>query len=1031
MKAKKFTNLLLILALLFSMFGSGFDSVSREEFNKEIFKDKYEPKVFSKADIDQDFSDDTVLIVMDKSVGAINKVHDKKFFGDIEIEEIIDLSVVVNEALLSNDDLRHAPKKDTWEAEFIAEQKQFNAKNQTKQNKEFQEIVQNLDEDWQIDREEFRQILKLKLPIKNKQNVLDVIAKLEKIEGIRSAGPDYVAQIASVAPNDPYFTNEEQWALKKISVPAAWKFTTGSRNVRVGVIDSGVSEHIDFGSGSSKNLVGGWNFFQANNNTEDIYPHGTQVAGIIGAVGNNGIGITGICQEISIVPLMVYKRVYYPGVPTSELQIYVEGIIEAIIYAQNYNIPILNISLGVPPGLTADAQYQAIKNYSGLVVASAGNDGYNLELNPTYPASHKLPNVITVGASDSNDQRSIWSYVQSSNHGANSVHLFAPGGQGMDNNSALKVITTGLDNTYITFGGTSSAAPHVAGVAALIKSKYPGLNTLQIKQAILDGVDTVANGGLPADTNLTNICITGGRLNAYKALVVAGSVKLKGDQGIYNVRNASTGYYLNSTPTGYSLVQNKNLDSDSQKWIIQRMGLSGYTDIRNFSITNSYTGGGPFVSTYGTGGEDIISMSSGPTNNFLTAVGNNVQYILNNGALTSAQKWYIEPHPNVYTQGDVNRDGVIDFQDVELVKSFVRSNNPVIPTSLQLYLADVNHDGQITQADVDILTNLGQQPFQDGWYNIQGYYGRNLQVENNSPNNGSRLYLWDNSTANDSAKFYFEYQGDGYYRIKTALSNRYVEVSNSSLDNYANVAIYDWANGYDCKLWKLQKHGNYYIFINKNSGKVIDVANGWNFNGAYTWQHTLNYSEAQQFKLLPIARAKNLLTPTMTSNISPVPYVITAKNDGDSSETYKGWRAFDGNWKTDLLTDSNYWWSGYGLFNNTTGIGEAWVQIDFGENEQRSANEVQFQNGFRSGIARDIQLEGSNDGTYFTTLLSLNDIPEDTDIYNPKKYVYSFNNTVSYRYYRFKILRVYYRPGTNAGQQYASIGELELWRNIF
>ena len=134
MKLKKITNLTIIFALLISLLGSGFDVILEEEKSKSVSKIAYESKEFSTATIDQDFSEDSVLVVMDKSVGAINKVHDKNFFCDVDIKEIVDLSAIVNETLLTANDYRHIPNEGTWEAEFIAKQKQFNAKNQTKQN---------------------------------------------------------------------------------------------------------------------------------------------------------------------------------------------------------------------------------------------------------------------------------------------------------------------------------------------------------------------------------------------------------------------------------------------------------------------------------------------------------------------------------------------------------------------------------------------------------------------------------------------------------------------------------------------------------------------------------------------------------------------------------------------------------------------------------------------------------------------------------------------------------------------------------
>lgn len=137
--------------------------------------------------------------------------------------------------------------------------------------------------------------------------------------------------------------------------------------------------------------------------------------------------------------------------------------------------------------------------YKGLVVCVAGNAKANIDNSPTYPACYNLDNIISVAATPQNDI-----LRSSSNYGANNVDLGAPG---------QDIYSTALNNSYLSTGGTSMAAPHVTGVAALIKSIRPDLSAVQVKSCILNGVDKVSA--------LTGKCVTGGRLNAYKAVQLA------------------------------------------------------------------------------------------------------------------------------------------------------------------------------------------------------------------------------------------------------------------------------------------------------------------------------------------------------------------------------------------------------------------------------------------------------------------------------------------------------------------------------
>jgi len=396
--------------LLSSLF---FVSAQEEGFEFEFFES--EEKIYSEATLEDDFDGSSVLVVMDKNVGGINKLHDEIFFGDFPkeyIKDLTELTVDIEEAL--------------------------------------------------IDEENFRQILQIKLPENNKDNVLSVIQQLERIEGIKYAGPNYVYYPGATIPNDTYYLS--QWGLVNIKAADAWDITQGSSTVKVGIIDTGIASHLDLNG----NLDDGWNFVNDTDSTDDTDGHGTLVAGIVGAVGNNGIGISGVAWNVKLVPLKISGS-------TVE-------VISAINYAKNNGIPILNFSWWNFP--YDGAFLNAITGYSGLFVCIAGNADKDIDNTPNYPGSYIVNNIITVGASNNNNTKWV-----DSNYGATAVDLFAPGENIIStfppNKTPLYFNVSGYD----IYSGTSLAAPHVAGVAALIKAMHPGgISTSAIKAAIISRV---------------------------------------------------------------------------------------------------------------------------------------------------------------------------------------------------------------------------------------------------------------------------------------------------------------------------------------------------------------------------------------------------------------------------------------------------------------------------------------------------------------------------------------------------------------
>ena len=356
----------------------------------------------------------------------------------------------------------------------------------------------------------YNKILCLELKYPGKDNVIDAIAKLNEKEYVLCAEPDYVITLCDTIPDDIHY--DEQWGHEKINLPSAWDEETGSSSVYVGVLDTGIEgTHPEF-SGRIKtewcmSFLTGTGV--AETSPTDPRGHGTHVAGIIGAAGNNNLGVCGVCWNVKLVSLKVIDSSGYG---------YSSYTVSAIDYAESISIPIINLSLGWASNHTYynSSMSTAINNYSGLVVCSAGNTnpcGVDVDIAPYfYPAHYTCANMIVVGSSNSSDQ-----IASTSNYSSVSVDLFAPGRQILST-YPLSICNSGAcsdDNHhsyqgYHTLNGTSMAAPYVAGVAALIKSCHPNITTTQLKNAILNNGDSCSS--------LSGYCVTGCRLNAYNAL---------------------------------------------------------------------------------------------------------------------------------------------------------------------------------------------------------------------------------------------------------------------------------------------------------------------------------------------------------------------------------------------------------------------------------------------------------------------------------------------------------------------------------
>lgn len=358
------------------------------------------------------------------------------------------------------------------------------------------------------------------------------IAQLRRDPSVRLAEPDFRIR-ASLTPNDPSYP--QLWGLNNtgqsggsagadIDAPEAWEKTTGSSSVVVAVVDSGVdTTHPDLTDNilrDGQGKVVGYDFVSNDANPQDDYGHGTHVAGTIGATGNNGKGVTGVCWQVRIMPV---KFLDSSGSGSTS------DAIAAIDWATQHGARIINASWGGAgySQLLGEAIGRA-RAAGVLFVAAAGNESHNNDGLPTYPANYNqtLDNVLSVAATDDHDVVASFS-----NYGRSTVDIAAPG----DN-----VLSTYKGGAYQLMSGTSMATPHVAGAAALVLSRFPGSTYQQLKARLLNTVDTPFGVVSRVAT---------GRLNVNRALV-DDSVAPGSPSGLQAVQRSSDGLLLTWTASG-------------------------------------------------------------------------------------------------------------------------------------------------------------------------------------------------------------------------------------------------------------------------------------------------------------------------------------------------------------------------------------------------------------------------------------------------------------------------------------------------
>ena len=516
-------------------------------------------KIYCEATLDDNFLDDTIIIVLNKKATFSFKEYTNNDFwelGEVIIDEITKEStaIVKNKYLYNLETDGHSVKIS----------------------------------------EEYRRIYKITLKNKGKQNVLNAIKKLECRDDIKSAEPNYIINVTTDSmPQDyinygtdccPSDSDPKKWWIDRIGLDKVWDLNLNSKTVDVAVFDTGVDfSHPDLVGKQSS--IPGKTYFDGYPEDEDMIGHGTAVASVICGSQNNG-GMLGVFDNVKIVSYRMSLNNYYPD-DTILLK-----LLDGLQDVSNKGIRIINFCGGGNGGTNdKHASFkQALMNYDGLFICTAGNNGQDNDKGDKvikrFPSNVDASNLIAVGASCTNDE-----IFYKSNVGINSVDLFAPGvciysavpieicENAITSPNNIKSCEERDDhcihsyNGYHYSTGTSLATPIVTGSAAIIYSLLDELPNISfnyrsdfeiIKNILLDTVDTHnISGGQP----FSGKCVSGGRLNVFNA-----------------VKYVLTNYGIN---TMYSLNNNTNLVNINKYIYGNSTSFTNTNGLYKLNVTNS------------------------------------------------------------------------------------------------------------------------------------------------------------------------------------------------------------------------------------------------------------------------------------------------------------------------------------------------------------------------------------------------------------------------------------------------------------
>ncbi len=430
----------------------------------------------------------------------------------------------------------------------------------------------------------------VKLAEKDLGKVKEMAAHFEKAAAtIAYAEPDYLVYALDTVPDDTDF--EEQWGMHNtgqtggtadadIDAIEAWDISTGSSDVLVGVIDTGIDHtHPDLAANiwtNSGEIAGngvdddgngfvddvhGYDFYNDDGDPLDDHFHGTHCSGTIGAVGNNATGVVGVCWNVSIAGLKFLSD--QGGGSNSDA-------VDAIYYATSIGCDITNNSWGGGP--LEQTLFDAIKDageHDILFLAAAGNSAADNDVDPHYPGSYDCDNVIAVASTDHNDALSVFS-----SYGATTVDVAAPG------TDILSTFPTYLTDAmsardysthYGTLNGTSMSTPHVAGLCALLKSLMTDMNAAGIKERIMNESDPLAA--------LDGKMVSGGRINAFQTMDVPNDPGLIYSSHVADDSAGNSDGFFNPGETIDLTLNLRNIGLDSAN------GVSAVLSIADSNVT--------------------------------------------------------------------------------------------------------------------------------------------------------------------------------------------------------------------------------------------------------------------------------------------------------------------------------------------------------------------------------------------------------------------------------------------------------------
>ena len=405
-----------------------------------------------------------------------------------------------------------------------------------------------------------------------------IVQELGEDPAVGAVERDRMLAPVGTIPDDPKYPSA--WHLPLMGMPAAWDLSTGS-GIVVAVLDTGVyAGHPDLAG----KLLPGWNAVDQSNDWADLKGHGTNVAGVIAAVTNNGIGVASIARDAKILPVRVSNR--------SDGVAYLSDIARAITWAADNGARVANVSYMVAGSTTIENAARYMRDKGGLVVSAAGNDGTD------YGYSDSAA-VITVSATTSSDVKASWS-----NYG-NVVDVAAPG---------KGIWTTNKSGGYSAVSGTSFASPATAAVAALIFAADPTLTPDEVETVLETtaadlgdpGYDTwyghgrvdaaaalasVTNGQQP-DTQAPSVAFQAPAAGASLSGTVQVAVSASDDQGVTAVKLFANGSLVatdTAAPYEMTLSLGSFAEGDSIQLTVRAYDAAGNTAAANRTIFRADT----------------------------------------------------------------------------------------------------------------------------------------------------------------------------------------------------------------------------------------------------------------------------------------------------------------------------------------------------------------------------------------------------------------------------------------------------------